>query len=317
MENDSVTVFFKHYQRTLRHIGWASRLGFHCVSRWLAVLGGYGFLERRHSKAAVARNLMQFMALSSSEAVKVSRKWFAGFGLSALAVYQLPRWNQTWVEKHYKIQTLPNPHGINDVFSQKALSVLREHGGLVMMYHLHHNQNVLAALLGVYGVKVNALSAARNPEHDHPLIRPFHIELMHDMSECFFNGGRYLYLNQLRQTLKQANQCLSQGEAVIALADIPASGQRTVKAPFLNTWVQIDAWQFEMAIKHRTEVFFTILVDDTPCKKPRLIIQKSSQTDSVETLAAEYMQFLENVIRQYPGAWQGMEWLDQLVCEAP
>ena len=293
--------FFLEYRRFFERLQCLSFFGYNPITRSIAGNLAFLFHSRKASTPIVENNLQTYLGIEDIKAKTLARQWLRLLGVSALNIFFYRHMNRSWVEKHVEVS------------DPDLLTEMVNSGGLLLTYHSHHHHNTVGCITGLLGAQILGLSAAKNPEHDHPEIRKFHIEIMHDESEKNFGGGRYLYLKEPIKALRDARQGMDQGCLVVGLADFPSPLQKNLLVDFLDHQLSVQPWLFDMAIKKRAPVYFCLLESPNTKKgKPLyLSLGRSHQTNSAD-LAQSYFNFLAYLIHNNSSVWQGWEWLHMM-----
>lgn len=288
--------FYQQFYRFFRRQHLLSFLGYQNLTRTLAGYSPYLFPARRSAIAKVAGQMERTLKLPQRSARQQAGLWFKNFGLAGLTLFFYRKMNVDWIARHVEIDQ-------PDLFQK----IIRD-GGLLMTYHCHHH-NTIGCVFGVSGAKVLGISAAKNPEHDHPRIRKYHIGVMHDESEKKFGGGRYLFLTQPRKVLKEMRQGLSNGNLVVGLADFPSPSGKTIAVDFFGQRIRLQRWLFDVAAAHGGKIYLSTL-ETQGCQGQMRLNLTALQAPSAEALAQGYVDFLAERVAANPSLWQGWEWLE-------
>lgn len=285
--------FFAEFLRFFKQQELLAKFGHNKITKYLSSISLTWFTSRQLAADTIKRNLVFGLKLSDKQAEKERSICVKNFALSFLNIFSYKKMNRRWIDK-------------NIICDQKDLlnSIIND-GGMLMTFHSYHH-NTMGCFFGILGAKVLGISAAKNPEHDNAVIRHYHINIMHNHSEKHFGGGHYLFLKDLKQTLKGIKKGLQEKALIIGSADFPAQN-RTVTVNFLGQNVAIQRWLFDIAIENQKNIYFGILEGREVTDKLAIHLKKAT-ANSTETLAQQYMDFLSERIGKNPACWQGWEW---------
>lgn len=208
--------------------------------------------------------------------------------------------NSDWVERSVAIE------------SPECLDELRQTGGLLLTYHMHH-QNTLCCVLGTKGIKISAIAS---PPEDSPLFLAFPAlgrwaKKVNEDSAKLFSGGSYIFTNNVRKLVRQTREELSKHHVVLCLCDInvPDKGKAT-RTPLLNREISPPTGTIELTIKLGAPIYLAYLVLQE--EKLRLSLKKLDASDDIAVITKEYFSYLESFLQIAPWSWQGWEWYGSL-----
>ena len=192
---------------------------------------------------------------------------------------------------------------------ESALAALKQSGGLLLTYHTHH-QNTMCCVLGLKHMKVSAVAASPADSPLFPYIGKWATRVNTD-SAMHFNGGRYVFTNNLRRLLSTTRECLIKGEVVVSLCDFHQPKPEPVSnGILLNRCISPPTGIIEIALKYKVPIFLALFA---PVEgKHYLHITQLTAAQSLDVVVSQYFSFLESNIRTNPACWQGWEWFEEL-----
>lgn len=207
-----------------------------------------------------------------------------------------PGMDAGWVKNHVRVESAA-------VFSQLCAD-----GGLFLTFHTQH-QNTLACLPGLGGARVSAVASAPADSPLYPVIGCW-AERLNESSAAHFNGGDYLFTNDLRGLAKNLRQAFQAGHVVVCLADVNQGEAGGAKVDFLGRVIRPPTGVIEMALRLNVPIFAGILLFDGQGLVLK-IIKIAPKITLTDTLAV-YFSLLEQSITVNPACWQGWEWFSDL-----
>ena len=195
------------------------------------------------------------------------------------------------------------------VAEPELLATLRDSGGLLLTYHTHH-QNTLCCALGIDGVRISAIAALPEDSPMFPYIGHWAKRVNSD-SARHFNGGAYIFTNNLRKLLQTTRRLLGNREVVVCLCDFhqPRPGVK-VSARLFDRSISPPTGAIDIALKHGGPLFAAMFAPKDG--KLTLELKRLDASGGVDSVIAGYFSFLESSIRSNPACWQGWEWFEDL-----
>ena len=192
---------------------------------------------------------------------------------------------------------------------EAALEALQQSGGLLLTYHTHH-QNTMCCMFGLKGMKVSAVAASPADSPLFPHIGKWAVRVNTD-SAMHFNGGSYIFTNNLRGLLNTTRQCLVKGEVLVSLCDFHQPKTEPASSGTLfGRCISPPTGVIEIALKYQVPIFVALFA---PVKgKHCLHIAQLTAASHVDVVVDQYFSFLESNIRANPACWQGWEWFEDL-----
>jgi len=190
----------------------------------------------------------------------------------------------------------------------QLLADLRKSGGLLLTYHSHH-QNTMCCALGLSGCRVSALAAA--PE-DSPLFSFIGrwATQVNAGSEQHFQGGRYLFLNNLRSLSREMRHVLTKKEVLVCLCDFHKPSVRSVFGRVLGRCIAPPTGAIELALRAGVPIYVAMFAPFQD--KLHLQLNKLESDNGLSEIIGEYFAFLESCVLANPSCWQGWDWLSDL-----
>lgn len=291
--------FFEAYRLFFTRLKRVALLGYNPFSWRLSTQVATRFAQRQRAVGVVAQQMQQGVQLPQHTAQREARHWLENFARAALTIFFYRRMNRRWMEQHLEVM---EPELLREACAQ---------GGMMLTYHTHFH-NTLGCVMGIHGARVLGISAAKAPEHDHPLIRPFHMDVMHGESEKHFGGGRYLFLTDLRGVLRDIHHSAKERGLVIGLADFPAGdSKKQVHGVLFGHAVALQSWLLDLAAAKQEPVYLASLEASGAQGRLRLHLKRVAP-GSTAALAQAYLDFLAERAHANPAFWQGWEWLPHL-----
>lgn len=282
-------------------------------AQWLSHLpGGKVRLSRRWGRLAspykadlpaLEQSYMQAYGVSAQVAHALSQQWLASHGLFARSIFDYHHMDAAWVQQHVQTD------------QPEVLQSLREHGGLVLSYHSHHH-NTLGIVLGQSGVPTWGVAATEKASPMAPYTGRF-MRIINGQSEAKFAGGRYLFTDEPRALLRGLKQAFAQKHAVVSLCDNPMPSGEYPPVRFMGRCFHVGAGIVEQALAQGAPITLALLCPDLQGAY-RLHLKKLHSPSSVHAVLQTYFDFLDEVVRQTPWAWQGWHWYSGLpLCPPP
>jgi len=182
-------------------------------------------------------------------------------------------------------------------------------GALVLTFH-HEFHHLLFVLLGRAGRKLRVIAA---PEENSPLapwLLP-HIHRQHRDCAAHFRGGDYLFLDGPPQRDAMAvTRAFAAGETLLSLHDFSAGAMRSEVISLFGQRFAAPSGVLEIAMRLEKPIYFAALIWSWRdfgyhAKTMRL-------TPSAEAPLAAYALAMESLLQDFPAAWNGWQWLDDL-----
>lgn len=282
-------------------------------AQWLSHLPGAQVrLSRRWGRLAspykadlpaLAQSYAQAFGASPQVAHDLSQQWLASHGLFARSIFDYHRMDAAWVQQHVQTD------------QPEVLQSLREHGGLVLSYHSHHH-NTLGIVLGQSGVPTWGVAATEKASPMAPYTGRF-MRIINGQSEAKFAGGRYLFTDEPRALLRGLKQAFAQKHAVVSLCDNPTPSGEVPPVQFMGRCFHVGAGVVEQALAQGAPITLALLCPDLQGAY-RLHLRKLHSPPSVHAVLQNYFDFLAEIVRQTPWAWQGWHWYSGLpLCPPP
>jgi hypothetical protein len=179
----------------------------------------------------------------------------------------------------------------------------------VLTYHsFHHNR--LGAFLGLSGSCVYGIAGTE----DNSPLKPWtgrYIRALNGGSERCFGGGRYLFTDDLRGTLRESRAALRRRDVLISLADNISDSPTAVRVQLLGRELRLATGVIELAIEAGAPItvalFYSDLRGGHRCRLRRL----DATTDRA-AIAHAYIDQLLAWCRDDVHAWQGWGWWDHM-----
>lgn len=252
------------------------------------------------SAADITASISIALSLDTQTARRAWLRWRASHARFVLTIFQYEQMDSEWLRRSVQVQ--------NPVLFKQIVQT----GGLILTYHTHH-QNTLAALLGTAGSTISPVAvsaAADSPLHQ---VIGRYIDLINSGSQQQFRGGTYLYTDNLRQVLQEARKRLRRGELLLSLCDFhQPSHERPHR--LLGRAITPPTGIIRLALKCGVPIYFGLLFPDS-IGRFQLLAAEANGSDLYQ-ITEEYLDFLAQVVRHTPEAWQGWQWYGSLP-EAP
>lgn len=287
--------FAKSYRRLLRMLTlWASVFKKHLQSRVIFSIGRWLSPFQLHSDR-IRRSMG--LALPSINVNHYWHEWLNSHIRFILDFLTYRSLDIDWVKRNVDV---PDP---------TLLAALQNSGGLLLTYHSHH-QNTLCCALGLEGITISAIAA--KPE-DSPLfqyIGRWSTKVNSD-SELHFNGGSYIFTNNLRKLLHATRDLLAKKEVIVCLCDFnqPRTGIH-VSAKLFGRLISPPTGAIDIALKHHAPIYAAMFAPKNG--KLTLELKRLEDSGELEAVVTGYFSFLESCIRTNPACWQGWEWFENL-----
>lgn len=256
------------------------------ISRWL---GRFASPYRLHA-GQILEAMEVGLGLSTQQASIAWRLWRESHGQFCLSVLHFPKWTPSLLQ-----------HGVVSTDTE-ILRRAASTGGLLLTYHSHHH-NSLFCLFGFAGARVSVLAASEEGSPLFPAIGHY-IHRVNRGSALHFGGGDYLFTDNLRSLVKVVKAEFDAGALVCSLCDFPG-GQKSYA--FLGRLVAPPTGAITLALKQRVPIYTAILYGGYG-KKPVLRVCEIDCARGESGVLVQYFNFLTQVVRQAPSAWQGWDW---------
>lgn len=229
-----------------------------------------------------------------------SNYWLESHGIFCISIFKLDSLD-SWLLK----QTQNT--------SQQAIEKLAMTGGLVLSYHTFHH-NLLLSYLGIVTHRPVFVFAA--PEKNcayYPYIGKY-TKIINSGTQRLFNGGDYLFTDNLKKSLSLAKKALQKNEIVISLNDNPAFGNGVTTHCFMGKKFSLATGSIRMALEQEKPIYASIFYPDLYGKYIFQLIEL--KTNSVHSVTSDYLNFLQTHIFKSSYCWQGLFWFADLENEA-
>lgn len=196
------------------------------------------------------------------------------------------------------------------VVAQPALlEALRASGGLVLTYHTHH-QNTLSSALGLAGIRISPLASPPEASLLFPLIGQWAQRVNSD-SAVHFNGGDYVFTDNLRDLVKSVRKMLQHREVVLSLCDFhqPRPGA-SASGRLFDRSISPPTGAIDIALRQGAPIYAAMFAPLDG--KLTMQLTRLDDTGGAGTVVAGYFSFLESNLRANPACWQGWEWFEDL-----
>lgn len=287
-------VFAARYHRFVRVLEIVDRVcpafARNFVARWWGRLASP---YRLHAGKIIAA-MQSGLGLSDRAALLAWRRWRESHGQFGLSIFAYPRWT---------------PAILQQGLATADLGVLRRAaatGGLLLTYHSHHH-NSLPCLFGFAGARISALAGS---EEDSPLfpVMGRYIHLINRGSALHFGGGDYLFSDKLRTLVKGVKAGLDGRGMVLVLCDLPAGKQAY---ELLGRRLAAPTGAISLALKQQVPIYTAILYGGYG-DQPVLRMRELERSGGTAGVVRQYLDFLVEIVRQAPAAWQGWDWFADL-----
>ncbi len=259
----------------------------------------------------LAQNLAKAMAddLSSTgltvDRITALRQQALGLSLVLPVIYRgIRKHDDAWTE-HF-IQA--------DAQSLENLAHIKQQGALVLTAHTFFH-NLLGAVLGLRGCKVDGVAAPLGLGPDWSIMRPI-LTAINWGSQSHFGGGQYLYTDNPRLLARGLESAKASKHVVVGLLD---HGW-----PEAKTSYNVLGWQFGLQdslvarwARSNQPIAFASLSPTVCQDKTKLlprwqlniqIIKAAEDQQANETILGHYAQRLTEFAMSEPWAWQGLRW---------
>jgi len=182
----------------------------------------------------------------------------------------------------------------------EPLLAMQAAGCGIVMISCHYDGFMGMALLGMNGLRVNALTTAAGNEDPriHPSVRRFLYQKYRKLESRM--NGRIVYQEVDMPFFYEA---LKRGETVVLFGDVPGS-KSTLQLPFLNTRFRMPLGAWHFAVRTNSVISATICIHEgigryrVKCMPP---VEADPQNPMI-TLKPAYT-FIERHIRRKPEGW--------------
>lgn len=278
-------------RRFFRGAEWLSRLpgaNVRLSCRWGRIASPYAA-----DFSALVQSYVQAFGATPQVAEKLAQQWLASHGIFATSLFAYHRMDALWVQRHVKID------------QPDVLQNLRQHGGLVLSYHTHHH-NTLGIVLGQSGVTTWGVAATEKASPMAPYTGRY-MRIINGQSEAKFGGGHYLFTDEPRKLLRGLKQAFAQKHAVVSICDNPMPSGDYPPVHFMGRSFHVGAGVVEQALAQDAPITLALLYPDLRGHyELRLKSLPSHQT--VSQVLQHYFDFLSEVVKHNPWAWQGWHW---------
>lgn len=176
-------------------------------------------------------------------------------------------------------------------------------GALILTMH-HDFHHTLFMLTGAHGKRVHVIAA---PEDSGPLaqwLTPY-IRQQHADCAVHFNGGEYIFTEH--SDAWKIARALKRGDVVFSLHDFDSPGKNATEARIFDRSYEVAAGSIRIALRLNVPVYFAVLVWSSTNACYTLVFHPL-EVSSEQPLEA-YTEQIEQLVRQYPTAWHGWQWL--------
>ncbi|MBW1671471.1 MAG: lysophospholipid acyltransferase family protein [Deltaproteobacteria bacterium] len=192
----------------------------------------------------------------------------------------------------------------------KLLEYQKDGRGIVLLT-CHFDSFVMGIiLLGMAGLRVNAVSSSVvEDSRVHTSVQKFYYDKYRNM-EKFMNGGKVVHFER---NLRFFYGALKRGEAVVILADLPATSRKTeVIVPFLGGTRRMAPGAWRIAKKTDSVIGAFVCLHDAPGDYRVLCYLAGDKrpADPAGAMTPIY-KFLDQQIRLHPERWWASELLLQ------
>lgn len=294
--------FAKRYARFLRLIELISRFAPEKLQHCLAKIVGRHANPYNLSAGILCSTITTTISCSQQTTDVIWKRWLANHTSFALTALSYEKLDLDWLHQRVQVQ------------SPDLLTKIVYTGGLVLTYHTHH-QNTLAAILGIAGGTISpvaAPAASGSPLYDE--IGDY-IDRINEGSQQHFNGGAYLYTDNLRRVQQQVRARLMQGELILSLCDFHQTSNAQPHY-FMDRLITPPTGVVRLALQSRVPIYLALLHSDEKGKL-QLLLHESTSHQNAHAVLADYLDFLAKVVVVTPEVWQGWEWFGNLVPTTP
>lgn len=254
-------------------------------------------------RRAIQSALRMALGLGQAQAEQVWQDWLDSHGRFGLRTFDYPALDAAWLANEVVVE------------SPEVLDKIARDGGLFLTYHSHH-QNIVACIPGILGKKTYAIAASEKGSPFAPYTGRW-VRMLNGGSEAHFQGGQYLFTDELKTLLRGSKQALADGDVLICLCDFQQPGKQSLTTPLLGREISAATGTIQLALDAGVPIYCALLFPDAGRYRLRLC-DISAVGDAAAVLRA-YFGFLEDSVRAYPVAWQGWWWYHNLpvACPAP
>lgn len=176
-------------------------------------------------------------------------------------------------------------------------------GVLVLTYH-HHFNSTFCALLGRDVGKVNVFAADPRTHPAYPRFKHF-VKIMYGVSESFFRGGSYLYVEQ-ETNIKQARAMAAAFDSdalLVSVHDFPAAKKPCQTGFFYNSGICYPTGALERALAKSMPIVFAFLHWQGG-DRFKLCFRSCDDDSSVGAVLDSYFATLKKEFLSQPEQWE-------------
>lgn len=286
--------FAARYRRFLHGLETADRLcpAFArdlCAKAWGRLASPY----RLHAGKIVAA-MQAGLGLSDAAVLTAWRRWRESHGQFGLSIFSYPQWTPAMLD-----------HGVH-CDDPALLRRAAASGGLLLTYHSHHH-NSLFCLFGFAGAKISVLAASEEGSPLYPAIGRY-IHMVNRGSALHFSGGDYLFTDNLRSLVKEVKTVFDAGGMVASLCDFNGGQQPYA---LLGHQLAPPTGAITLALKQGVPIYAAIMYGGYG-PQPVVRLRELDASGDEAGVVRQYLDFLVDIVRQAPGAWQGWDWFGDL-----
>lgn len=194
------------------------------------------------------------------------------------------------------------------IVDTEVLDRLRAEGGLLLTYHTHH-QNTLCCALGLAGCKVYPIAGAPETSPVFPYVSKWALQINRE-SARHFQGGEYLFINDMRHVARSVKKALAEKNVVVCLSDFHQPNGNGMTFPLFSHQISPPTGVIDLAVRLRAPVYIGLCAPEGNHLQVRL--HDLGIADNVEDTVSAYIAHLQQACQNNPVCWQGWDWFNDL-----
>jgi len=216
-------------------------------------------------------------------------------GISSLYIFQLKYLTKSWSEKQIKINQ-------PELFRQFCQN---DQGAVMLTFHVQH-QHQSCAVLGSYGLSINPLSA---PPEISPLYSHLkkYIECLHENASSPYGQGNYVFLDPNNMNVRPAYRALNNKQVVVSLSDNVGNDNNNCEVLLFGQKRIVSTGMVKIAKKLNKPIWVAVLYWQSG-DNYIFDIKKLDNTQPVDKIMQDYMDFFEAILVIRPELWEGWQW---------